>query len=103
MKKKLDAYKGRLDPAQVADGMNAACKNSNRLAEDALILLQMRRFPSAIALAILAIEEAGKVSILRRLAVAISDIEYSESWSLIAPYRSEEHTSELQSPMYLVC
>ena len=89
MKKKLDAYKGRLDPAQVADGMNAACKNSNRLAEDASILLQMRRFPSAIALAILAIEEAGKVSILRRLAVAISDIEYSESWR---DYRT--HTSK---------
>ena len=89
VKKKLDAYKGRLTPAQISEGMNAARKNANRLVKDAFVLLGVRRFPSALALAILAIEEAGKVSILRRLAVAISDAEYAAIWK---EYRS--HTSK---------
>jgi hypothetical protein len=30
VKKKLDFYKGRLNPAQISEGMNAASKNANR-------------------------------------------------------------------------
>lgn len=89
MKKKLDAYKGRLTPTQISEGMNAASENANRLVADAFVLLGARRLPSALALAILAIEEAGKVSILRRLAVAMSDAEYAGAWK---EYRS--HTSK---------
>jgi AbiV family abortive infection protein len=89
VKKKLDAYKGRLDAAQIAEGMNAACKNSNRLLADAAFLFEARRYPSAIGTAILAIEEAGKISILRRLAIALNDRECVEAWK---EYRS--HTSK---------
>lgn len=89
MKKKLDAYKGRLTPAKISEGMNAACRNANRLVDDAFLLLGARRFPSALALAILAIEEAGKLPILTRLAIARSDAEYAEIWK---EYRS--HTSK---------
>lgn len=89
VKKKLDSYKGRLTAAQIAEGMNAALKNCNRLADDAAMLLEARRYPSAMALAILAIEEAGKISILRRLAVAMSEGECADAWK---EYRS--HTSK---------
>jgi hypothetical protein len=51
--------------------------------------LDSGRIPSSLALAILAIEEAGKISILRRLAVALADIEVSDVWK---EYRS--HTSK---------
>ena len=89
MKKKLDAYRGRLTAAQIADGMNAACRNANRLAEDARILLDAGRIPSSLAFAILSIEETGKISILRRLAVAMTENEMLDAWK---EYRS--HTSK---------
>ena len=69
--------------------MNAAGVNANRLADDASALLDACRIPSALALAILAIEEAGKISILRGLAVAITDSEISNAWK---KFRS--HTSK---------
>ena len=69
-KRALDKYKGRLIPEQIAEGINAASRNAVRLVGDADLLLESERFPSAAALAILAIEEAGKVAILRELSVA---------------------------------
>jgi AbiV family abortive infection protein len=80
MKTKLDAYRGRLSAAQVADGMTAAERNARRLLEDAQSLLAAGRFPTAASLAILSIEEAGKVTILRSLAVSTSDADLVEAW-----------------------
>jgi AbiV family abortive infection protein len=85
MKKKLDAYRGRLSAAQIAEGMNAAAKNARRLSEDAASLLAAGRFPTAVSIAILAIEEACKVSVLRTLALATSSAEAAETWK---DYRS---------------
>jgi AbiV family abortive infection protein len=53
--------------------MNAATKNAGRLAKDAANLLESGSFATAASIAILSIEEAGKVSILRTLALAKSD------------------------------
>jgi AbiV family abortive infection protein len=72
-KRALDKYKGRLTAEQIAEGINAASRNAVRLVGDADLLLESERFPSAAALAILAIEEAGKVAILRELSVAQED------------------------------
>lgn len=85
MKKKLDAYRGRLSAAQVADGMNAAAANARRLWQDAERLIADGRFPTAASLAALAIEEAGKISILRELALTQTDAEAAEVWK---SYRS---------------
>jgi AbiV family abortive infection protein len=85
----LDKYKGGLFPEQIAEGMNAATKNAVRLTEDANLLLERGRFPSAASLAILAIEEAGKVSILLRLAVSRDGEEIAKCWR---EYRS--HTKK---------
>lgn len=86
---KLDQYRGRLNPLKIAEGINAAASNARRLAEDARLLLDNRRFPTAASLAILSIEESGKTSILRRLSVAESDQEVKDCWS---EYRS--HTKK---------
>ncbi len=89
MKKKLDAYRGRLTPAQIAAGMNAAARNARRLLEDAESLVAVGRFPTAASVAALSIEEAGKISILRELALAKTDADALEVWK---SYRS--HTSK---------
>ncbi len=89
MQKKLDAYRGKLSAAEIAKGMTLAGHNARRLADDAAILLAAGSFPTAASLAALAIEEAGKASILRALALAKNDAEIKYEWKA---YRS--HTSK---------
>ena len=88
-RKKLDSYKGKLSAQQVAAGINAAIQNAKRLFEDASVLFEAGRFPSAAAFAILSIEESGKVSILRSLALAKTSEEIADAWR---DYRS--HTKK---------
>lgn len=89
MKKKLDQYYGRLGPQDIAAGMNAARKNAQRLAHDAKILFDNGRYPGAVALATLAIEETGKISILREMSTTENDAERQKIWKR---YRS--HTAK---------
>lgn len=79
-KHKLEQYKAKLSPSEIAAGMNAAAANARRLCEDAKLLLAQSRFPSALCLAALSIEESGKLSILRSLALARDQKELSETW-----------------------
>lgn len=79
-KRKLDQYKGKLTPAQIADGMNEAAANAKRLYEDARLLFEHGRHPSALSLAALSIEESGKLSILRSLALARDQKELAITW-----------------------
>ncbi len=85
----LNQYKASLTADQVAEGMTAANRNAKRLLEDAKLLLDARRFPSAAALSILSIEESGKNSVLRGLALANSADELKRGWR---DYRS--HTKK---------
>ena len=87
--KKLPSYKGHLSAIQIADGINAAAENARRLIEDAQTILDADRYPSAAALAILSIEESGKISILRGLALVRDDKELVDRWR---SYRS--HTKK---------
>lgn len=89
MAKKLDAYRGKLSSAQIADGMNAAVANARLLLEDAKILLERKRYPTATSLAILAIEEDGKTALLRYLALSTTETEIRDAWK---SYRS--HTQK---------
>ncbi len=86
---RLNSYKGRLTANQIAEGMNAANANASRLAEDARHLMEAGRYPTAAALAILAIEEAGKSSILRGLALARDDQDVSQCWKDYRSHRSK--------------
>jgi AbiV family abortive infection protein len=89
MAKKLDAYRGKLSSAQIADGMNAAVANARLLLEDAKILLERKRYPTATSLAILAIEEDGKTALLRYLALSTTEADIRDAWK---SYRS--HTQK---------
>lgn len=87
--KKLASYKGRLSFAQIAEGMTAASENAARLAQDAKLLLDAGRLPTACSLAALSIEESGKVSILRAMSLVRDDNELKDEWKR---YRS--HTNK---------
>lgn len=78
--KKLNSYRGPLSAAEIAVGMNAANANALRLVEDAQTLLVAGRCPTAASIAVLSIEESGKVSILRQLATATSEEEITAAW-----------------------
>lgn len=87
--RRLDGYSGRLTVEQAADGIAAALANARSLVADATLLLNHGRWPRCAALSILAIEEAGKVEILRALLFAGSEQEVKEQWRF---YRS--HTKK---------
>jgi AbiV family abortive infection protein len=79
-RKTIDQYRGKLDPQTIAEGMNAAIRNAKRFVEDAKLLLASRRYPTACALAVLSIEESGKLSQLRAIALSRSDLELRDAW-----------------------
>jgi AbiV family abortive infection protein len=87
--KRLNQFRGALDAAGVALGINAAKANARRLLEDAKLLLEAGRYAGAASSAILAIEEAGKASILRGLILERDSKELAEGWR---QYRS--HTKK---------
>jgi AbiV family abortive infection protein len=82
MKKKrvVEQYRNHLSLKQVADGMNAAMRNASRLLDDARMLADAKRFPTACSLAILSIEESGKLSVLRSIATAQNDRHLKDFW-----------------------
>jgi AbiV family abortive infection protein len=89
MGRKLPQYAGRLTPAQVAAGMNAAQANARRLLASAEALLAANCYPAAASLAALSIEESGKTGILRELALAHDDQAAAAAWR-----RFRYHTSK---------
>jgi AbiV family abortive infection protein len=91
-KRPLALFEGRLPPTKIAEGMNAAERNAKRLAQDARLLLEARRFATATAVAILAIEEAGKSHVLRGMSVAKTDEDVRRAWR---EYRSHTRKNVL--------
>jgi len=79
-KKPLTPFNGQLSPQGVANGINAAIKNAGRLLADAELLARSGRYASACAMAVLSIEESGKPSVLRRLAIAKDDAAAKALW-----------------------
>ena len=86
---RLSQYKGELDSSQIAAGINAAQRNARRLADDAEYLLQGDRIPTALAISILSIEESGKVSILRGLAMTKDPKRRRDVWKDYRSHRSK--------------
>jgi AbiV family abortive infection protein len=79
-KRGLNQYSGPLTAEKIAEGINAAARNAARLAADARLLFDSGRYPSAMALAILSIEESGKPSILRGLAATSDENSLKSAW-----------------------
>ena len=88
-KGKSAQYRGKLEPSQIAEGMNAARRNARRLADDARLLIESGRFPTAASLAALSIEESGKISVLRQLAGAPHDEARRRAWKDYRTHRSK--------------
>jgi AbiV family abortive infection protein len=84
----LQAYSGELSPAEIAEGIAAAQANADRLINDAKVLLDAECFPSAAALAILAIEERGKVIVLERMAIVPPE-KLKETWRDYRSHRAK--------------
>lgn len=82
-------YRGTLTPAMAAAGINVARKNAKRLVSDAQLLLDAGRFPTAAALAALAIEESGKVTIIREIVLATSQDQLKAAWKKYRDHRSK--------------
>ncbi|AIY64324.1 MULTISPECIES: AbiV family abortive infection protein [Pseudoalteromonas] len=80
MSKNLKQWKNTLSTSEIANGMNFAQQNAKRLLSDAEKLFELESYPTAYSIAVLAIEEAGKISILRELAVARDGKEVKDAW-----------------------
>lgn len=78
--KKLPQYKGELNSQQIVEGIMSAQNNACRLLKSANVLFEHADYPTASSLAILAIEESGKISILRSLSLARDENEIKEDW-----------------------
>jgi len=91
-KKLLPRCGGRLSAKEAARGMNAAAKNARRLLEDAKLLLAAGRYPTAVSLSILAIEEAGKLSIIRSILSAANEKELKGAWKRYRSHRAKNAT-----------
>lgn len=76
----LTRYQGPLSPRQAAEGISLARANASRLIADAELLLQNSRYASAIALAILAIEELGKVQAIKAILLQSARPQVKEAW-----------------------
>ena len=80
MKRKFRQYSGFLTTSEIAEGINVSNANARRLANDARLLFEHESYPSAVAMAVLSVEESGKVSILRELALARNQEEAAQCW-----------------------
>jgi len=91
---KSSTYSGYLTPSQAAEGMSAALRNARRLTADAEILFRAGSWPTATSLALLALEEAGKVKVLRELAMASTASDLKAAWG-----RYTAHSVKLAAPI----
>jgi len=90
MKKRLvSQFSGFITPRQAAAGIEAALANARGLCADAELLIEKQRWGRAAALSILAIEEVGKVPIIREILLARNSEDLNVSWR---SYRT--HTSK---------
>lgn len=80
VEKKLTQYKGILSATQIADGMNAAIQNAQRLLNSAQVIFNAEDYPTSTSLAILAVEESGKSGILRSIALTKDEKYLKKLW-----------------------
>lgn len=73
-------FKGAITPEEAARGMDVAFRNARSLIDDAQALLAAGRWPRAVALAIVAVEEAAKPGVLRGLLLAGTDEVRRREW-----------------------
>ncbi|MFP8490009.1 AbiV family abortive infection protein [Gracilimonas sp. Q87] len=77
---KKSQYNQKLTPEKAAEGINAIKSNAHSLIDDAELLYKHGRYERATALSILAVEEAGKVSIIRSILMEDDQKELNKEW-----------------------
>ena len=77
---KSTQYKNKLTAEQTSFGIGAAIDNAKSLLQDAILLFDNGRYERAAALAILAIEETGKLAILRTIFLEDDVIVIKKEW-----------------------
>ena len=97
--KGLIQYCGWLTPAQAAEGILAAKRSAAALLADAGLLLEKQRWQRGTALAILAIEETGKIPILREVLLARNQKDLKIAWR---SFRSHTKKNLLHMWPYLI-
>jgi AbiV family abortive infection protein len=88
-KKAIRQYKGKLSHEKIAAGMNAATLNAKRLLDDANLLFAAKRYPGACSLANLSIEESGKLSQLRGIAIAPDERVLKDAWKVYRDHQAK--------------
>jgi len=78
--KSVKQYSGRLTVAQIAAGMNYCRDSAKRLLDAARTLYKAGDCATTVSLAVLAIEEVGKLPILRRMVTAVDEDEVHQCW-----------------------
>lgn len=77
---KKSQYNQKLTPEKAAEGISAIVSNAHSLIDDAELLYENGRYERATALSILAVEEAGKISIIRSILMEDDQKELSKEW-----------------------
>lgn len=89
MTSSLTSYRGSLTPKQAALGIKLARGNAARLINDADLLAASNRYASACALAILAIEELGKVQAIKVILLASNEAMLKAGWKDYRNHRAK--------------
>ena len=82
-------FKGELNVEEAAIGLDLAIQNANRLLADAEILYAAESYASAITLAVLSIEEAGKAGVIRGILRAKDPVQLKKAWREFRSHNSK--------------
>ncbi|GBD95239.1 MAG TPA: AbiV family abortive infection protein [Nitrospirae bacterium] len=85
----FDKYNGRITIDQIVGGISCCLENAKELFLDAQILRRSQRYPRALSLLLMSMQEAGKIEILRKMA-SISSGDQKKWKKLWKQFRSHE-------------
>ena len=86
-KSQAPPYRGKLSAKSASAGIAMAKANAKRLLADAESLFEAKRYPSACAIACLAIEETSKPAVIRKILLADSPKQVRMGWKLFSSHR----------------
>ena len=85
----VSAFRGALTRAGAESGIRALHENAARLARDARLLADARRYPSAAALAAMALDEIGRIPLLVALHAVDGNSRLAELWRRFREHRHD--------------
>jgi len=89
----FNKYNGKLTLEQISEGIYLCIKNALNLFGDAYVLQKAKRFPSALSLLLVAIQEVGKINILKNM-VTISTRDqkrWKKEWQSFRKHETKDY------------